>query len=107
MLRATTRYDDLYIHLLVELPQGWSWASGKEPSNLVTQISRASNAGADDGVYKFAFPFELVRQAFFPPFFPPFFPHFFPLSAPFRFLLSLLTFLSSLSSLSDTEGSLC
>lgn len=52
-------YDDLYIHLLVELPQGWSWASGKEPSNLVTQISRASNAGGDDGVYKFAFPFEL------------------------------------------------
>lgn len=52
-------YDDLYIHLLVELPQGWSWAGGKEPANLVTQMSRASNAGGDDGVCKFAFPFEL------------------------------------------------
>ena len=64
MIRAT-RYDDLYIHLLVELPQGWSWASGKEPSNLVTQISRASNTGGDDGVCKFAFPFELASPASF------------------------------------------
>lgn len=51
-------YDNLYVNLLFELPNGWQWAHS-EPPQFVTQVSRASHIGDDDGVCKFAYPFEL------------------------------------------------